>query len=1167
MKSRLRLFLTCALLFLFGFGQPAGILAAQTAGDTLSETNLTESAIGSYLTNLITSTEVEASLKPVLTNIYQAALQRVRERDLFKSMRLEHEKAILESTNQVTALRNEVGTTPSVSTNDLGKPGTVELTALLSQAQANEEVAKKARDKLLEDATRRKARGGEIPKQISTAKAKLDEIKLGLNAKSTEGEAAEISRANRLLLLTRKSLREEEIDTLETELKAYDTTAGLLSLQTEREAGRLVAFTKAVAILREKSAAAGKREAELAAARAAQDEQRMRETFWKSFGELSQIASNNTVLADRLKDLNSRTTRAAAELSAREIALDKLDADVKTVKGRVEAFEVAEVRLNQKVGELLRDHRRNLLKDVSRSIVRKRLGEITDTYLRELEDRENLQKYVDIEGQVTELVQTFVNEGSLDANDTNRIAEVAVRSGELLRAGRDHHNRLVEANKALGQILTRLNLTDIEFGRKTKQFQSYIEERVLWVRSSQVISGTAVVEELTALGNLLNPVKLASLPAILWDGLISEPSSAGFWLLLTLLVILGQPGARRRLSASCDRARQRDNISLWPTWTAVLITAVVSAPVPVAFWATGEILGMSTAGTTFSNALANALTFSGTIYFTLGFFRQLTRRPGLAADHFNWTEKDTSRIRRHLNWFLGTAAALVFVIAFVESDRAGSTQARLSFLILVGAMTVFNFLLLHPIKGLSSPTVRSGQETWRRVRFVVSIVIPVLLGLASVVGYHFTAIELSWRLVDSMWLVLGIVLLSKVMLRWFYLERKRVTLEKLDLRKAATSDTTILTVDQAVANINISEIKEQTQSLLRIVVLVSLLTGLWAIWSDATPALNILDRKALWHVEVAPRISEKTESALAPAIPTAAITGISPSAATPPSSENAPPKKVLMPITVADVLFAVAVIGIMLIVARNLPSFLELLILKHLKLETGGAYAITTIVQYVVIVFGIIVACSSIGLSWEKVQWLAAAVTLGIGFGLQEIFANFVAGIILLFERPVRVGDIITVDGTSGTVSRIRIRATTVTNWERQELIIPNKDLITGRLTNWTLSDTTNRLLLTVGIAYGSDTRMAREILLDVLAKNEFVMEDPVPKVTFDLFGDSSLNFTIRAFLSNMDNRLEAIHTLHQQIDDRFKEAGIEISFPQRDLHIRSGLEGLTGAGQKTVQP
>ena len=195
---------------------------------------------------------------------------------------------------------------------------------------------------------------------------------------------------------------------------------------------------------------------------------------------------------------------------------------------------------------------------------------------------------------------------------------------------------------------------------------------------------------------------------------------------------------------------------------------------------------------------------------------------------------------------------------------------------------------------------------------------------------------------------------------------------------------------------------------------------------------------------------------------------------------------------------------------------------------------------------------NSIGVRWSSIQWLVAALGVGLGFGLQEIFANFVSGLILLFEQPVRVGDVITLGETTGTVSRIRMRATTVTNFDQQELIIPNKDLVTGRLLNWTLSDSTNRIVIQVGIAYESDPEMACALIREVCLNHPNVMQEPAPTAFFEQFGDSTLNINVRFFLAKLDLRLPTRHELLVSIRKRFADSGIEIAFPQRDLHIKS---------------
>jgi len=222
------------------------------------------------------------------------------------------------------------------------------------------------------------------------------------------------------------------------------------------------------------------------------------------------------------------------------------------------------------------------------------------------------------------------------------------------------------------------------------------------------------------------------------------------------------------------------------------------------------------------------------------------------------------------------------------------------------------------------------------------------------------------------------------------------------------------------------------------------------------------------------------------------------------------------------------------------------------RLGPGERYAYSTIVKYAVVLAGVAIAFDAIGIGWSSIQWLVAAVGLGLGFGLQEIFANFISGLIILFERPIRVGDTVSVGEVNGTVSRIRIRATWITAFDRKELIVPNKEFVTGRLINWTLSDAILRVSIPVGVAYGSDTDRVIEVLNQVARESRRVLRDPRPQVLFLGFGDSSLSFELRVFVRNAEQLFPVRHDLHMAIDKAFREAGIEIAFPQRDLHLRS---------------
>jgi potassium efflux system protein len=243
------------------------------------------------------------------------------------------------------------------------------------------------------------------------------------------------------------------------------------------------------------------------------------------------------------------------------------------------------------------------------------------------------------------------------------------------------------------------------------------------------------------------------------------------------------------------------------------------------------------------------------------------------------------------------------------------------------------------------------------------------------------------------------------------------------------------------------------------------------------------------------------------------------------------------------------------IAARNVPGLLEIALLQRLPLDPGGRYAIATVCKYLIVLAGIVAAFWQIGIGWTNVQWLAAAITVGLGFGLQEIFSNFISGLIILFERPMRVGDTVTVGGVSGTVTRIRIRATTITDADRKELIVPNREFITGQLVNWTLTDNIVRTVVKVGIAYGSDVALARKLLLRVAQSDPRIVADPPAQAVFQNFGESTLDFELRVF-SRLDQSATLRDELNSAINQAFEDAGIEIPFPQREVRVRSDAPG-----------
>ncbi|MFC1825264.1 mechanosensitive ion channel family protein [Thermodesulfobacteriota bacterium] len=241
-------------------------------------------------------------------------------------------------------------------------------------------------------------------------------------------------------------------------------------------------------------------------------------------------------------------------------------------------------------------------------------------------------------------------------------------------------------------------------------------------------------------------------------------------------------------------------------------------------------------------------------------------------------------------------------------------------------------------------------------------------------------------------------------------------------------------------------------------------------------------------------------------------------------------------------------------------------VLVRSRLERGVRLSMARLVHYAVIFLGFLIALSTLGFEVTKITIVLSALGVGIGFGLQGIVNNFVSGLILLFERPVRVGDTVEIGGKWAEIKKIGLRATTVQTLDQADVIIPNADLVSNQVTNWTLSNRRVRLTIPVGVAYGSDVPLVMETLMACANANATVTKIPAPQVLFLSFGESSLDFELRIWILDADNRLKAKSELHQEIDHSFREANIEIAFPQRDLHVRSVDESVTLQPQETTK-
>jgi small-conductance mechanosensitive channel len=257
-------------------------------------------------------------------------------------------------------------------------------------------------------------------------------------------------------------------------------------------------------------------------------------------------------------------------------------------------------------------------------------------------------------------------------------------------------------------------------------------------------------------------------------------------------------------------------------------------------------------------------------------------------------------------------------------------------------------------------------------------------------------------------------------------------------------------------------------------------------------------------------------------------------------------------ITIGLVLSAAAVLYGSFLTSWAVQTMLMKGVFASRELQVGVRISIARLIHYGFVFVGFLLALVALGVHLRDITIIAGALGVGIGFGLQGIVNNFVSGLILLFERPVKVGDYIQLGELWAEIKKIGLRATVVETFDKSEIVVPNSDLVSYQVTNWTLSNRMARLIIPVGVEYGSDVPLVIETLMECAKANSKVMTKPGPQVLFLKFGESSLDFELRAWILDIDERLVIISELHQEIDRRFRQAGIVIAFPQRDLHLRS---------------
>jgi len=976
-----------------------------------------------------------------------------------------------------------------------------------------------------------------LPGFLADAKARLASLGQELGLPPAEGVPPKLVLARQASLTSRERAVTQEIQAYEEQRRFLEARRDLLTARLD-EARLNVAHAEAhlgawQALVNERRQA----EVEQQKRQAQEELERTPQVIRELAEQNRKLAEDRAELARRI-DTVQQETKSILETSAElRRAYEKLSKMV----SQPALADVIGPQLRQARDKLnnLRYHERDYLN-------RKR--ELNTVQLTRAQLEDDRSALADIQVSVQNALAGLA--GSVPPAQLQRL-EGDVRA--LFVSRREAIDALLQDHQTYPALLSDLVAAQAQLLTQVADYREFIDKHVMWLPSAAPVYRLRFPPEWSVIPQTAAALYRATVPEVRRHAARYTLALLAFGLLLA-----ARPALRSELRAAAERVARPRTDSYRLTLLSLPYTVLLALPWPSLLWVLGGVLtGASefTEGAAYEVALARGvgLRTAGALLFLILLVWNVCRSSGLAECHFRWDEDALRRVRRNLTWFTPVVLLLTIVVASTEARYPQSpwrdSVGRFAFMAAMLAVAALAHRLVQPNTGVFAKWYGRHRDGWasrlRHIWYTALLVTPLILALAAAAGYQYTAVQLAIRLIYTVGLLLALLILHALLTRAVLVAQRRIAIEQAEERRAAQAEAKITEPESGKPSAPIEEsaldlvtIGAQTRKLLRAVIAFTLVIGVWVTWADLLPALSFMDDVRLWSY-MAESAAEGAEGE--------AVTA-----------------RTIAHITMQNVVVALLIVIATVVLARNIPGLLEITVLQRLRMDAGGRFAAATLARYLIVVLGLVLAFNEIGIGWSKVQWLAAAITVGLGFGLQEIFANLVSGLILLFERPIRIGDTVTVGDITGTVTRMRIRATTITDWNRKELVIPNKEFVVGQVVNWTLSDPILRCIIPVGIAYGSDTKLAEQVLHRVVDEEPLVLKEPRPRVHFLGFGDSSLNFEVRAFIDSIDQLLNVKHALHMAIDREFRRAGIEIAFPQRDIHVRSIHAALpieTGGG------
>ncbi|KRW50098.1 mechanosensitive ion channel protein MscS [Aeromonas allosaccharophila] len=703
----------------------------------------------------------------------------------------------------------------------------------------------------------------------------------------------------------------------------------------------------------------------------------------------------------------------------------------------------------------------------------------------------------------------------------------------LLKARRQLLTRLNDASDTLIQEQTRLKLLYSRQNSKIDEIREISASHLFWMPDVRPFTPQVMLGIPDALTLAFNPDNWLQLPYAIAENNPLSLTLAGIGL---LVLAWSWFKLARHLNQYCDHIAPRigkvtqDKFSL--TSRLLLRSLLASLPLPAMVLMVRGLLEGAWQYP-FAVAVARGL---GEIWFlllALVMARHLTLEKGILIHHFRWPKERVQQV-----WNQFRTLLLVLIPSFFVQGMANSYQehafydslGRMAFMI--GALWLLLFFARLNRERLPLTWGQSDMTKPHLLHHFIwnsLMLAPLLAVIGALFGYFYTSRILLRQLELSLLMGLGCLLVYYLARRWMLIQRRRLAFERAKSKRAEILAQRGRDDNQEELSSEIPDVVEETEldldtisaqslGLVRTLLMLGFTMLVVVQWSDLNSAFSFLSNIEVWQV------SSK-------------IGGI----------------EQLSAITLQDLMLTAFVFILTVVTARNLPGLMELTLLQHLSLSPGTGFALTTTSKYLVILIGALTGFSMLGIDWSKTQWLVAALSVGLGFGLQEIFANFVSGLIILFEKPIRLGDTVTIRDLTGTVTKIKTRATTIVDWDRKEIIVPNKAFITEQFINWSLSDAITRVKLRIRIGLTRDPKLVQRILEESIQASTLVLETPTPEVFLIEFTDSALIYEIRLYVNNMDHRMPITHEVHSLVLEKMQQQGLTLPHQQIDIHLSRG--------------